>query len=200
MTSSLCNAVLGVSDSQAMLDYLQRENMFLIPLDDEGRWFRYHHLFAEFLRNQVENRHEFNVTSVAQRAGQWCADNGLYTEAIRYLLEAAQYEQATELIAREGKKVAQLLGDHKTVLDWMRMLPSQYHMIHPKILLNYAWSHVFTRSSAVATEIAERVRSLLDASADQPWKLDEQETLEVLSLVDTILSISLNAQDTPTIK
>ena len=195
MTSSLCNAVLDISDSQAMLDYLQRENMFLIPLDDEGRWFRYHHLFAEFLRNQVEKRNEFNATGIAHRAGKWCAQNGLYTEAIRYLLEAAQYEQAAELIAREGTKVAQLLGDHKTVLDWMRMLPSQYHVIHPQILLNYAWSHVFTRSSTVATEIAERVRSLLDASADQSWKLDERETLEVLSLVDTILSISLNAQD-----
>jgi len=195
MNAELCADVMGYQDTAAMLTYLQRENMFLIALDTEGVWFRYHHLFAEFLTRQLERNHKGELEQVSYAASQWFAKAGLNTEAIKYLFTAGRYKEAAEFIAIEGKKVAQCIGDHRTILDWMRLLPEEYHDLHPQILLNYAWAHAFTRSSKTAYEIAERVRYDLGSAKKSRWKLPEDQLEDARCLADAIQSVSLNADD-----
>jgi LuxR family maltose regulon positive regulatory protein len=100
----LCDAVLqGPSASgQETLEYLERANMFLIPLDNERRWYRYHHLFAELLRQRLQGSAasltEDEVAELHVRASRWYEDNGLESEAIHHALIAQDFERAASLI------------------------------------------------------------------------------------------------------
>lgn len=195
MSVDLCAAVCEPIDCAQMLEHLQNENMFLIPLDSDGVWFRYHHLFTDFLMGQLKRHHEGAFESISYTASEWFAQAGLNTEAIKYLLAAGRYRQAADFIAAEGSEVAQLHGDHHLILEWMRLLPEKYHSLHPQILLNFAWAHVFTRSSKTAYEIAERVRKDLEAKSGPGWDLPDELLKEARCLADVIQSISLNAND-----
>jgi LuxR family maltose regulon positive regulatory protein len=87
------------ASGQEILVYLEQANLFLIPLDDERRWYRYHHLFADFLREHLrQNVDEEEIARLHQRAGRWCAANGLTAEAVGHALAAADTEQAIRLI------------------------------------------------------------------------------------------------------
>ena len=107
----LCDAVLldPSLSGQATLEYLEQANLFIVPLDDERRWYRYHHLFADFLRQRlnqsaipsigdVDNR----VKELHSRASQWYEDNGLEIEAFHHAAAAKDVERAARLIAGKG--------------------------------------------------------------------------------------------------
>ncbi len=73
LTGDLCNAVTGRADGRDLLERLYGANVFLIPLDDEGRWYRYHHLFADLLRDVLTTRHPGDLAELHRRAGRWHA-------------------------------------------------------------------------------------------------------------------------------
>ena len=77
LTGGLCDALTGRCDGQAMLEILERENLFVVPLDDERRWYRYHHLLADALRVRLAARHSDRVGELHAAASRWLAKNGL---------------------------------------------------------------------------------------------------------------------------
>ena len=83
MCGPLCNAVLARTDSQATLETLRRGNLFVIPLDDERRWYRYHHLFAEVLHARLRDTQPEAMPVLHRRASEWCEQNGLLVDAIQ---------------------------------------------------------------------------------------------------------------------
>ena len=91
----LCNSVLNIANSDGVLDKLEKQNLFLIPLDDERKWFRYHHLFAEFLRSWLD-KDARKVLNAA--ASEWFENQGLYSEAIEYAFAADAVSRAAELL------------------------------------------------------------------------------------------------------
>ena len=84
LTGGLCDALTGRSDGQPMLETLERENLFVVPLDDERRWYRYHHLFADALRARLAARHADRVGELHAAASRWLAENGLLADAVRH--------------------------------------------------------------------------------------------------------------------
>src|SRR5690554_2364009 len=86
----LCAAVTGRRDSRRLLAALEEANLFLVPLDDRREWYRYHHLFADFLRTELSKEEK---TALYQLAARWCEAKGLFGEAIQYYLAAADYEE-----------------------------------------------------------------------------------------------------------
>ena len=82
LSGPLCDAVLEQQDSAAMLDALSRSNLFLVPLDDEGGWYRFHHLFAQLLRVELERREPGLAPALHRRAYAWHRDHGTTDEAI----------------------------------------------------------------------------------------------------------------------
>jgi LuxR family transcriptional regulator, maltose regulon positive regulatory protein len=190
MNVSLCQAVSQTDNCAAMLELLAKESLFLISMDREGIWFRYHHLFADFLTSELKRIDLDRFGLVCDRASKWCLEEEFFTEAVQYLLTAGRYSEASQLIASEGERVAQYQGDHRTILNWMRLLPKKYHDQHPFLKLNHAWSLMFTRSSNKALQIANGISAQLQTGRGLKWSLIETELANVACLTDLIKSIS----------
>src|SRR5262249_62108663 len=100
MCGPLCDVLSGRSDGAAMLERLERANLFLVPLDDEGQWYRYYHLFADLLRLRLSREQPELVPELHRRAARWLEANGWVVEAAEHLFAAQDMEAAAELIER----------------------------------------------------------------------------------------------------
>src|SRR5258708_25408894 len=123
----LCHAILLASPAsgQATLELLDRANLFIIPLDNERHWYRYHHLFADLLRQRLRQSipgdAESQVNELHIRASQWFEDNGLYLEAFRHAAAAHEIERAERLMGGKGIP-RHFRGAATTLLDWLESL------------------------------------------------------------------------------
>ena len=126
-TPELCDAVLGREDSAAVLADLAHSNMFLVALDARGQWYRYHHLFREFL--QLELRQDA-AHKLRRRAAAWCGTHGLVEEAIEYAAAADDAEMVAELLIE--KHLEFIWGGRlRQFLDWVHWLPTELLVQHP---------------------------------------------------------------------
>src|SRR5207249_7104600 len=98
LSGPLCDAVTGQDDGKAMLEALERANLFVVPLDDRRRWYRYHHLFADVLRARLLDEHPEYVPELHRRASAWYERNGESSDAIRHALVAKDFHRAADLI------------------------------------------------------------------------------------------------------
>ncbi|MCP4427100.1 MAG: hypothetical protein GY803_21650, partial [Chloroflexi bacterium] len=143
LTAPLCAAVIAdgetaVSDAQAMLERLEQANLFIIPLDESRQRFRYHHLFADLLRQRL--RLEMGDTAVLhQRAAAWHAANSFPRRAVNHYLAAAAWESAAALILVQSGDL-QKRGENTTFLRWMQALPDTVIQSNPNLCLQYAWA------------------------------------------------------------
>ena len=99
LCAELCDAVLGTTGSGDVLERLARTNLFLLPLDDQRRWFRFHHLFAQLLRVELERREPERARALHRRAAAWHAGSGTTDEAVHHALAADAYDEAGALVA-----------------------------------------------------------------------------------------------------
>jgi LuxR family maltose regulon positive regulatory protein len=147
MTAPLCDAVTGRPDGQEMLERLERENLFVVALDDERVWYRYHHLFAEFLRSRLNVENPGLAGELHLRASRWYEDGGLLVEAIGHALLGSgadpDYEQAARLIER-GTEGAWSRGEGPTVLGWLEALPTEAKRRRPRLYTEHALSLAVT--------------------------------------------------------
>ena len=138
LSGPLCDAVLEQQHSAAMLNTLSRTNLFLVPLDDEGGWYRFHHLFAQLLRVELERREPGLAPALHRRAYCWHREHGTAGEAIRHAIAAEAYAEAAELIQGLWISYANT-GRYDTVLAWLRRLPEQILDGDAQLLLVQAW-------------------------------------------------------------
>ena len=138
LSGPLCDAVLEQQGSAAMLDALSRSNLFLVPLDDEGRWYRFHHLFAQLLRVELERREPGLAPALHRRAYAWHRDHGTTDEAIRHAIAAGAYAEAAELVQGSWISYANTCR-YDTVLAWLQRLPAEVLSGDVHLLLVKAW-------------------------------------------------------------
>jgi LuxR family maltose regulon positive regulatory protein len=118
---SLCDAVTGGAESADLLKRIEDAQLFLIPLDNRREWYRYHHLFADVLNNDLERAEPSLVPELHRRAADWHETHDLPVEAVRHALAGGDTQQATDLIARHAVSVF-LQGHMETVLGWFETL------------------------------------------------------------------------------
>jgi ATP/maltotriose-dependent transcriptional regulator MalT len=181
MSAPLCDALTGRAGGQAMLERLERENIFVVALDDERRWYRYHHLFADFLRDRLRHESPELAVELHLLASGWYEDNGLDVEAIGHALAAPDHERAARLIEREVKQ-AWSRGEGPTALRWLEALPIAAKRRRPRLLLQHAQALVLVgrpddvefllkEAERVAAATREDRRFLLGfASAVRSWR------------------------------
>lgn len=122
LTAPLCDAVTGHVGAQAMLEALMEANLFLVPLDGQQTWYRYHTLFADLLRLRLHVAHREQVSELHRRASRWYQGHGLLSEAVDHALAGEDFEAAVALI--EPMAEASLAcGETLTVLRWLEALP-----------------------------------------------------------------------------
>jgi LuxR family maltose regulon positive regulatory protein len=137
-SAPLCDALAGTTDSAEILDDLERKNLFLVPLDGDGRWFRFHHLFAAVARSELEARHADRVPQLHQRAAQWHEANGHIDEAITHLRAAGLRHEAAELVQANWLTFVDA-GRAPTVLAWLQSLGRNPDGFDPAEAVTAAW-------------------------------------------------------------
>ncbi len=155
----LCDAVLERQDSRAMLDELSRTNLFLVPLDDERGWYRFHPLFARLLRVELEHREPGAAPVLHRRAYAWHRDHGTTGEASRHAIKAGAYAEAAGLIEACWFSYVHA-SRHATVLAWLRRFPEEILRGDVRLLLVQAWvlsASAQREEAAQAIAAAERL-------------------------------------------
>ncbi len=137
LNASLCNALTGRADSQSILEELERNNLFLTALDDERRWYRYHHLFADVLRHRLTEKSPTALIEYHLVASEWFKNEGLVTEAVNHALAAHDWERVARLIGDASEALRQR-GEIATLTYWIQSLPDSVHHVHPGLCLTYA--------------------------------------------------------------
>ena len=134
----LCDAVVGVGGSAGVLAEVERSNLFLVPLDDKRRWYRYHHLFAELLRYELETAEPDLVPALHRSASKWLRENGYVPQAIHHATLAGDFAASADLIALNWSAFLQR-GQLESVSGWLDALPSDVVADDPRLCLTRAW-------------------------------------------------------------
>jgi LuxR family maltose regulon positive regulatory protein len=165
LTAPLCNAVTGRENSSAILSRLERANLFLVPLDADRKWYRYHHLFADLLRLRLLQLHPELTPTLHQRTSDWYERNGLASEAIKHALRAADFDRAASLIEQNVDSVWQR-GEHASLRLWLSQVPTALIVSRPHLAIVHAW-HLFTSGQhGAAEQTLEGIQQSLDSTAD----------------------------------
>jgi LuxR family maltose regulon positive regulatory protein len=169
LNGALCDAMvagaendLSVEDGQAMLERLDRANLFLVPLDSTGTWYRYHHLFAGFLRERLRREHPDLGSDLHRRACRWYEQQGLLTEAADHALAAFDYALAARLIEQVFPAMLWQRGELATLLRWLEQLPREVTRTRPRLSVDLAWTLLW---SARLEAIEPRLRDAEQAPA-----------------------------------
>ena len=174
LTGSLCDAVTGQEGSDLILEQLERANLFLIPLDSGGQWYRFHSLFAEAMQHYARRRlGEESLQELSKKASHWFEQHTMLVEAIETSLDARDYPRAAELIER---KIAPRLvrNEFHTQRRWIEQLPEEVLHAHPQLCMAYASAVLFS-SDRHAPETKARVLPPLQAAEDY-WRREKNET------------------------
>jgi LuxR family maltose regulon positive regulatory protein len=150
-----------------ILAYLERANLFLVPLDSTGIWFRYHALFTEFLR-RVQSVPPEQTSKLYHEASLWFEQNNLLDEAIHYATHAADHERTASLLEAHYIDMIQR-GEQSAILEWLSTLPPELMESRPRLWLAKGWASVITLDSPQAEACAEKAEALIppDGTADQ---------------------------------
>jgi LuxR family maltose regulon positive regulatory protein len=161
LCGSLCDALLDTPhSSQVMLEQLEHANLFLIPLDDQHTWYRYHHLFADLLRARLRQAHPGHMTALHARAAAWYAQNGWPDEAINHALAAEDWEHAIRLLQQNIQRLMNL-GVLTNVLHWARLLPDAVVRQHPMLCWELAWVHTLADQMREAAPLLSYIETTL---------------------------------------
>ncbi len=137
LTAPLCDVVTGRDDSQTMLDYLVKTNLFVMPLDDQRQWYRYHQLFADLLRYHLPQT-AIDVQELHHRAAIWYETEGILEEAVKHTLAAKDYDRFEYVILSNIEEILQQ-GKSALLLEWLEELPEQRYHTRPLFGLLKAW-------------------------------------------------------------
>jgi LuxR family maltose regulon positive regulatory protein len=138
LSGPLCDAMLQTSDSASVLEEIERENLFVVPLDMSRRWYRYHHLFGELLRTELHRSERDIVTDLHRRAAHWFQAEGLVDEAVRHLVAAGDIAASADLIAADWVNEFNG-GGLSTVSGWLDLLPEDSVRQDPRLSAARAW-------------------------------------------------------------
>ncbi len=151
LSGPLCDAVRGREDSQRLLERVERSNLFLVALDEERQWYRYHHLFAEVLRSRLQQQQPLVVPELHLRASGWYEQHKLFDEAVTHALAIPDVEHAARLIEQYAQ-FTNFPSQFQALLGWLNRLPDALVRTQPSLCLMHAitlmLTHQLEKSSA----------------------------------------------------
>jgi LuxR family maltose regulon positive regulatory protein len=204
LTGSLCDAVTGQDNGQATLEMLDRANLFIVPLDNERRWYRYHHLFADLLRQRLRHgllqsgdlssRDEVpGVAETHRRASIWYEEEGLEIEAFHHAAAANDIERAERLIEGEGVPL-HYRGALAPVLNWLASLPTAVLDTRPSLWVAYASASLFVGQSASVEEKLQAAEAALQGA-----ELDDKTRDLIGRIASTRANLAVGHRQTETV-
>ena len=170
----LCDSVTGQESGRAMLEILERGNLFVVPLDDQRQWYRYHHLFADVLQAHLIEAQSEQVSSLHQRASVWYEHNGYPPDAIRHALAAEDFERAAGLIELAWSAM-DINYQSSTWLRWVTALPDVLIRARPVLSVGYAWALLDGGQLEASETRLHDAERWLDAPTDKMVVVDKEQ-------------------------
>jgi LuxR family transcriptional regulator, maltose regulon positive regulatory protein len=165
LSGPLCDALTGRMDSSSLLAHLEAANLFIMPLDEERRWYRYHHLFSDLLRNQLTRSQPELIPELHRRASRWYAEHGDIQAAIDHALQDTDLTQAAHLIEQHAlPKLYQ--GQVAMVIGWFDRLPEAVLESAPMLCISKAWAFAVMQRNTPQGEV-ERALQAADQALDR---------------------------------
>ena len=188
LSGPLCDAVTGQTGSSEVLESLERENLFVVPLDDRRQWYRYHHLFADVLRARLLRDRPDRVSDLHGLASEWHERNDLPEDAVTHALAAADFGRAARVIEGAVPAVRKSRQD-ATLLRWLTLLPEEVIDRRPVLGVYRAWSS-FVSGDVEAVEprlrVAERA---LAATTDDGTPAHDSAAGEELRMLPVTIAV-----------
>jgi LuxR family transcriptional regulator, maltose regulon positive regulatory protein len=170
-SAGLCDRLLGADDSHERLEYLEKNNLFLISLDDERRWWRYHHLFADFLNQRLWRRDRQSIEELHDRAAAWLIENDLPAEAAEHALLAGNYDLAAEVV--EPLIEADLRQSRlSSLMAWKSKLPAEAVAKRPWLSICFAWACLLSGMTEELQTLLGQAGAALDRADDRAKIVD----------------------------
>ena len=177
LTAPLCDSLTGRRDGQRVWERLEQHNLFLVPLDDERRWYRHHRLFSDVLRQRLRQTQPESLPALHCRASDWYASQGLVPEAVNHALAAHDFERAAQRI-EQGIEQLWPRGERLTLAGWIQALPDAVRRSQPRLCLEYAQVLADTGQYA----------------AEEAWVVDAEREIESHPPADSGVAASLRGR------
>lgn len=176
MSAPLCNAVLNRNDSQLILETLEKNNMFVIPLDEKRTWYRYHHLFAELLKQRLHLRDKAAIIELHNKAGEWFYTNSIPLLAIEHALKTENFEKSVQFLG-EIVETMWTNGQHVAIMKYGDLLPDEIIKSNTDFCLYYAWilisSGQIQRAEPFLVSAQKKTKKIID---------DQHSTKDIINL------------------
>ena len=170
LSAPLCDAILDISSSREILHQLDGANLFLIPLDDQREWYRYHHLFDDFLQQCLREGDPKRIPELHIRAASWYEQEGFIPESLSHYLAAKDFESAGRIIEQHAKELLEH-SELAKLMSWVSLLPDDEVLCRPWICVYHAWA---LRLSGSPFDIVEsRLKDAERALEKQGWPLSK---------------------------
>jgi LuxR family transcriptional regulator, maltose regulon positive regulatory protein len=184
----LCEAVTGRADSQALLEQVERANLFLVPLDEVRGWWRYHHLFADLLRARLAQEPPERVAQLHRAAAAWSEEHRLVDDAVRHALAAEELAWVARLVEQHFEELLWRSED-ATLRRWLRSLPTELVRSRPRLCLAQAyWALVDGRPEAVEPLLADAERAIA-VVAEEPYEPSVGRAASLLANVPAAITL-----------
>jgi LuxR family maltose regulon positive regulatory protein len=158
LSPSLCQAITGQKASRDYLHYLESNNLFLISLDEERTWYRYHALFAELLKNQLLQTEPEHVDVLHERAADWYEKNGFIQKAVEHAFQISNSSQVSELIEHHALPML-YQGEAAIVMGWFERLPGSLLQLSPMMCISKAWALALMHHRTRMEEIEQTIQA-----------------------------------------
>ncbi len=188
LSGPLCEAVTGRSDGQALLEQVERANLFLQPLDEVRGWWRFHQLFADLLRARLQQQQPKRVPELHRAAAGWSEANGLADDAVRHALAAGDAAWAARLAERHADALL-LRGEGATVARWLAALPAELLGSQPRLLLVQARLALLSGRVAGVDELLDDAERAFAETADEPFEPSTGRAASLLANVPATIAL-----------
>ena len=165
LSGPLCDVVTGQEESKVLLQTLERDNMFVVPLDDHRQWYRYHHLFTEVLHAHLSDEQSAQVPVLHRRASEWYEQNDMLAEAVHHAFVAEDFERAAYLTELAWRAMT-VSYQSVTWLNWVKALPDELVRARPVLSVGYSWALLDTGELEAAESRLRDAELWLNPAAD----------------------------------
>jgi LuxR family transcriptional regulator, maltose regulon positive regulatory protein len=184
----LCDVLTDRSDGQQMLEDLERANLFLVPLDEERRWYRYHHLFADLLLARLQSIYPQQASTLHRNAATWYEEHRLISDAIRHALAADEAAWAARLVEQHVEEFLRR-GEGETLRAWLAALPHEAVRSRPRLALAQAITAFNAGRLDVAEPLLEEAEQGLATSPEEPYEPSIGKEISMLANVPASIAL-----------
>jgi LuxR family maltose regulon positive regulatory protein len=184
----LCNALTNDNDGEAMLAHLLRRNLFILPLDDEHYWYRYHHLFADLLNGHLRRFRPGDTSELHRRAAIWHEENGYAGRAVQHALAAQDYQLASRMIVNNWRRVFHQ-GWINTAVRWLESLPPNLVRRSPPLGIAYCWTLYVRGDYRISPYLEETIKAFEQLVQDGALPVGIQEYRIAAQQIELLRSV-----------